>query len=1418
MHFLLRFVLITFLLTPTLFNDSFGQQVIAPGGINSDLQLWLRSDMGVTGLNSVTSWMDQSGNGHNAISVTNAPELTTSANSVFPSVRFHSSQSDYLVIPGGLFDAGVTQSDVWIYSVFTSLNPKMGITTIFSELMTWGHFSLLAPKRNMAQFYYGQKNASFNIHSEEIDRFNIFSGGSGLSVTSLSGSETSIWFNGEKTNSSSSVYPPNGKNEDFFIGCAGGTSRFFDGDLSELIVYTGKPSALENEKVLSYLSLKYGISKKSGDIIGTLEDERDYFSADGTVIWDYSDNIEYNTSIIGIGRDDLSGFDKAETRDVSQGSAIKLVNDHGLVNNSFLLIGENNETGIEYINSGNGLTGISKKHWKVQNTGVQSNMDLIVSLDLIDINISNGPGDFVLIRNSSPDFTGSFTVVGTGSEIKNGVISFIDVDLSLDGYLALGLSNIVSNSPFEGPGDVDSDIRLWLRADAGVTGTTSVTSWQDQSGNGFDAVSQGSAPSLVSNSLNGFPAIDFDRNNHQYLQILGGIFENGISYDQISVYTVSEFDLSVSSRATIFQEGVATNQLISWLLPRRNSSRLFFANRGSNGSLSNTSAGQPNIHGFQISIPQQEQIAFLDGAISGHETSNGFSIATGMGSDLTIGAGGTTNPVDVQTDNYDGRISELIIYIGIPDDLENEKINSYLSLKYGIHKQSADNVSTPGIDERDYFSSDGAVIWDFSQDLSFNTDIAGFGRDDASQYEHLMSQSVNNGDILRITSRNSSITADLSFLIWGNNGLDYSSSSNTPTPDAERIERIWRIEETRETGSCDIQFDLTNLSSLPSIATNYVLLVDSDDDFSDATAVAYGSDLTNDLLTFENVNLSDGDYFTFEYTDNVIWDGNRFVNGSGVNGAPGTGDSDKKLLILAPGAEINEDADIDEVEVVPGADLTIKTNFALTVFDKIVNNGTIRIEEDASLVQYSFDDLNYGTGNYFLSRTGWANPGNMNFWSSPMQAAELVGGNGVFNGTNPCGIYTYNASTQQWKYDYVSGMILSCGGGNVTFQDHHMYTDGNPDNIMDVGRGYAAAGSPNNIKDFEGTINNGDIEIDIYAPNPSDNVNILGNPYPSGLSIEAFLDDNGFLLSDGVLYFLDNPSPGIYSYAAVNEAGFVGGQVGEGTYPSAPTTVASGQGFYVLADADDYVVFSNAQRAAENDQFYKTSQEPKNQNFRIFLVDEFGNSQNTLVGLHQSATLAKDWKYDAPLPSLWNEMSIGTKLHNQTMLIQTMNESDITNDLEIPLDMNIKNSGIYQLKFDKLNWPENIDVFVRNNITGHVYSTDQNIEFEVDDPGTMKNVYSITFSNDGQNNSTDSQNTFGMTIYQSGSDLNIIPSDDLGDRQEISILDSRGVTIHTFGKGWSSYSYNTDQLAAGVYLIVNSINGERQEVRKIVVR
>ena len=82
--------------------------------------------------------------------------------------------------------------------------------------------------------------------------------------------------------------------------------------------------------------------------------------------------------------------------------------------------------------------------------------------------------------------------------------------------LSISFSLLVTSLFSQAPGGVSSDLKIWLKADAGTSGTTDgdlLTYWNDQSGNAVNATQSGGSstqPRYITNAMNGNPALEFN--------------------------------------------------------------------------------------------------------------------------------------------------------------------------------------------------------------------------------------------------------------------------------------------------------------------------------------------------------------------------------------------------------------------------------------------------------------------------------------------------------------------------------------------------------------------------------------------------------------------------------------------------------------------------------------------------------------------------------------------------------------------------------------------------------------------------------------------------------------------------------------------------------------------------------------------
>lgn len=103
--------------------------------------------------------------------------------------------------------------------------------------------------------------------------------------------------------------------DQFFVG-GYYNNRTYSGDIAEIIIYNDGLSSTEQKKVESYLAIKYGITLSSID----------YLASDATIIWDRSENTNYNNDIAAIGRDDNSLLNQVKSKSINSSAVLTIAN------------------------------------------------------------------------------------------------------------------------------------------------------------------------------------------------------------------------------------------------------------------------------------------------------------------------------------------------------------------------------------------------------------------------------------------------------------------------------------------------------------------------------------------------------------------------------------------------------------------------------------------------------------------------------------------------------------------------------------------------------------------------------------------------------------------------------------------------------------------------------------------------------------------------------------------------------------------------------------------------------------------------------------------------------------------------------------------------------------------------------------
>jgi hypothetical protein len=207
-----------------------------------------------------------------------------------------------------------------------------------------------------------------------------------------------------------------------------------------------------------------------------------------------------------------------------------------------------------------------------------------------------------------------------------------------------------------------------------------------------------------------------------------------------------------------------------------------------------------------------------------------------------------------------GDIAEIIVYPLKLNSTDNNKVESYLAIKYGITK------------EGNYVASNGTVVYN---DATYNKNIIALARDDNSLLHQRItaSQDVIN-DVLTVSTNNNlsslnsganqtNITNDNSFMFFANNGATLELlGSSLPSGYYKRVLRQWKV--TKSASFTQSTFLKFNGFSSNSDITWYLVKRNGNADLS--TSITQVVALNGVGVTATAVNLEDGDYFTLMST------------------------------------------------------------------------------------------------------------------------------------------------------------------------------------------------------------------------------------------------------------------------------------------------------------------------------------------------------------------------------------------------------------------------------------------------------------------------------------------------------------------------------------------------------------------------
>ncbi|MCB0451006.1 MAG: choice-of-anchor D domain-containing protein, partial [Confluentibacter sp.] len=339
---------------PYVFNvQGTGTTVRAPGGVNADLKLWLKSTAGLSYTNgqSVSLWQDQGYAAANATvpAVGLEPKYYDNAtkNVNFNPVidfdnNYNTATEDY-----GYSDTTrntlVGASGLYTQDMFVVAIPDITVNSATASMDVFcGDKNFGTNERDGTGIGYGKYSVRFDNElisyavgtSPNSPSTPVSSRGYGVAHTSTSASYNNVGIINSKNNSTSPtanilLYNANNigntevglpqfsnvSNSRYFLGRSEAYKGSYDGRICEVITYSAKKTdanlTQERNRIQSYLAIKYGIT------LGINGTSQDYVDSSGSVIWNQTANSGFNYNITGIGRDDLSDLNQKQSKSVN---------------------------------------------------------------------------------------------------------------------------------------------------------------------------------------------------------------------------------------------------------------------------------------------------------------------------------------------------------------------------------------------------------------------------------------------------------------------------------------------------------------------------------------------------------------------------------------------------------------------------------------------------------------------------------------------------------------------------------------------------------------------------------------------------------------------------------------------------------------------------------------------------------------------------------------------------------------------------------------------------------------------------------------------------------------------------------------------------------------------------------------------
>jgi hypothetical protein len=511
--------------------------------------------------------------------------------------------------------------------------------------------------------------------------------------------------------------------------------------------------------------------------------------------------------------------------------------------------------------------------------------------------------------------------------------------------------------------------------------------------------------------------------------------------------------------------------------------------------------------------------------------------------------------------------------------------------------------------------------------------------------------------------------------------------------------------------------------------------------------------------------------------------------------------SDKKI-------RIRDDREFNNVTISSDGNLTINLDGSLTVQNNIVNTGIFKCysndDEFGSLIVNGTVD---GVLNYHRWVNNWEPNENGNDIISPPVSGQtwssFLTENTLSNGTHRI----YNNGTLYAFYNY--------NNGYYGWSDPYSTAT---DVTLDVSQGYRVSTAQNDSRTvkFTGNVETGNVSVNLR--NVQTRWNVVGNPYPSYVSLSDFLTEN--------IEVLDENYAAVYGYNGIN------GTDGWSYYNLTNAiinnvTIAPGQGFYLAAKSDNVTVtFTPDMRTVVGgDDFLQDGRSTSDVSFHKLRLSLENGSQIRHTELYflenNNVSEGFDLGYDTNIFDSGDNYNLYSKLvtdsTDEKLAIQTLPLDNVSQSI-VPIGVEAVTGQQITFSIDNIVIPDDVVIYLEdrdkdtwtllNDMTSYIVDVNETIS------GTGR--FFLHFEpNDALSNKDINLNEVGIKAIHNTKQ--IIISGQLAEDTNVSIYDINGRTIlkTTIDAYNTTNRIDVKNLITGIYLV--QLNNNSQTVSKQIL-